>query len=555
MAALTFQIKLLSPVLAQQAVSQEPNSASTHLYLPGSMIRGCLIHRLPASVRATLTDTHHTDWKALLLDGRARFLNAYPLHAETQKRMLPIPHSWRAAEKVVSGDDGLAYDAFLGPVEVKEKSKSFRGRFITPHLVQPQVYEPSVLSSAHNASDDRNRKNAQNSTVFRYDALAEGETFVAVVVGETSDLNRLLPYIEGDVLIGGSRTGGYGRATFFNAQIGPWEEVPTISTPPQKLDEIVVTLLSNAIIRGSDGQPSATLDGVLSDKALKVVSDMSIVGGFNRTWGLPLLQDWAIEAGSVFVYPRTPKIEATLHELQVSGVGERLGEGYGRIAVDWQVQHRIHISHALRAAPPTAAPLIVDSPSHQMAKRMADRQLQKQLERQLLKLVEQSQLYRAPRPAQLSRVRLAARQSLMNRDLAPLRQHLTSLFETRSKQLKDHSTPYQDKRFEGTTSKLKPGGQQLQQARIIIASSHNDSAAGPKSLLYWLREMSGMESGSPAAAQALWQSVLTEAEPVAGVMPTLDEALVAEYTARLIDGVLKQATRATQRERKQGGQA
>ena len=122
MAALTFQIKLLSPVLAQQAVSQEPNSASTHLYLPGSMIRGCLIHRLPTSVRATLTDTHHTDWKALLLDGRARFLNAYPLHAETQKRMLPIPHSWRAAEKVVSGDDGLAYDAFLGPVEVKEKS-------------------------------------------------------------------------------------------------------------------------------------------------------------------------------------------------------------------------------------------------------------------------------------------------------------------------------------------------------------------------------------------------------------------------------------------------
>ena len=90
MKAVTYQITLLEPLLAT-TLGGDPNSAISHSYIPGSMIRGLLAKLYNAE---TTDLTGHQATRPLLFDGTVRYLNAYPT-LDGVTRTLPVPASWQ----------------------------------------------------------------------------------------------------------------------------------------------------------------------------------------------------------------------------------------------------------------------------------------------------------------------------------------------------------------------------------------------------------------------------------------------------------------------------
>ena len=73
---------------------------------------------------------------------------------------------------------------------------------------------------------------------------------------------------------------------------------------------------------------------IIGCKPLRAFQSMKIIGGFNRKWGLPLVQTPALRAGSVFVYKPGDIDKETIKKYLDKGIGERRVEGFGRIAVN-----------------------------------------------------------------------------------------------------------------------------------------------------------------------------------------------------------------------------
>ena len=226
------------------------------------------------------------------------------------------------------------------------------------------------------------------SQVYRYEALAAGQLFAGVIVAEDAgDLNLIEPWLKAVNHLGGAQTAGYGHVVVEDIERQEnWQEY----NPDSPLTErVVITLLSDLLLRDGSGNMAdapGTALGITSEP-VKAFRRLHITGGFNRKWGLPLPQGWAIEAGSVFVYSTAGLDRMALLQAAERGIGERLAEGYGRIAVDWHTQPA-QIKHPL--AKPTASSDTLPRMSVEgktLAQRMAVRRLEAHLDRSLAKQV------------------------------------------------------------------------------------------------------------------------------------------------------------------------
>jgi CRISPR-associated protein Csx10 len=287
--------------------------------------------------------------------------------------------------------------------------------------------------------------------------------------------------------------------------VNDWEEYP--SGPPFG-SRVVVTLLSDAILRGPDGQTNADLDGALSRllelpdlKAQTSFLQIKTVSGFNRKWGLPLPQTWALAAGSVAVY-RADDIDAQQLRAAVrDGIGERRAEGFGRLAVNWHTWPDLPFGKPITKADPRPR---LKASSRALAQKMARRRLERVLEQGLVSRVSQAELGACPSNAQLSRVRNAAQQAFHSRSLEALSAHLAA---------------------------LRGAKEQLANAKVNGVPMFN-----------WLEErISEMD----IEAQLLGGQSLPR---IAGVEAEIDTEMRVFYTSRLIDAVMQKAIRLNQRE-------
>jgi CRISPR-associated protein Csx10 len=230
------------------------------------------------------------------------------------------------------------------------------------------------------------------------------------------------------------------------------------------------------------------------------------VGGFNRKWGLPLVQTWAVQAGSVFVFRAQDVDAAHLRAVVASGIGERCAEGFGRIGVNWHTFPTLDWTHIERQVEEQVA---LCEASKALATQMAQRRLAAELEDGLVTLISGASISPAPQNTQLSRLRNVVRQSLVDGDLAPIDRHLDA---------------------------LKGAKKQFERARVSFQSSQTGGAC----LLDWLKER--------IAQQDVHRLLLRgrPLPPVAGVHARLTPELETQYTARLIDGLMKKAIRDNQ---------
>lgn len=547
---------LLITLLAEEpllltSLQGDPNSGVSFPYIPGSVLRGALIHRYrERHCAGGDLDLADQQTQRLFFDGTTRYLNAYLLVAPSlagsgqpvatipQPRGLPLPRTWvrrredgfhsSAAQDALSDlERAMAkeqrlkicqgYDLAATALSEQRRPLADEGVVALDGDGNPWVAEIARHINVHNQRDRPRGRGVEGSgAVFRYDALAPGQQFqAAVLCADHGDATILQNLLTPDRLwLGGSRSAGYGRTRITATSIvDSWHEVGL--PPERRLDgaTLQITLLSDLIARDANGLhstafPVAALEQILKTK-LQIKPDRSFtaaaqVGGFNRTWGLPLPQTPAIAAGSVLSFTAAAPISAAqIADLELRGIGERRAEGFGRVAVNWHPGAPVFV--ARRFAPPlvvdTTRPAKLSAASEQLARQMATRMLRRRLDAALVErlsdcIVEGDETTNT----QLSRLRIVARRALDTADLTRVQRLIAGLpAATREK---------------------------LRRTRVV-------ESGRSKRLLEWLEETIADGGHSWAA------STVT----VAGISLAASATLQREYTLRLIMAVARLAVK------------
>lgn len=506
MKAVSYQIHLLEPLLATQLGAGEENSSQSLGFIPGSLLRGALVNLYLQERKAHQQEVgdpaQDPFCRRLFFDGATRFLNAYPVD-QNGCRALPKPLSWYMEKEELECENGTIYD-FAVKARRFDGLKAIPGDFCWLYGDEAVLVKIGSSLAMHNASEERMARPRDRSTLYRYEAIAAGQVFGAVILSENADdLELLRTMVDGmEIYIGGSRSAGYGQVAFKETKIvSAWRECGQDSEHEEDL--IILTLLSDLILRDSNGHFTTDLDEIIGCKHVRAYHAVKVVGGFNRKWGLPLVQTPALQAGSVFVYPARGIDGATLRKYLAGGIGERRAEGFGRIAVNCIGQETLR-KIGLRKASLDQSIMDLSEESKELARRAAARRFKNMLDQKLLEAVDRLSIKIAPENAQLNRLREVARQAWYKEKPEIISNHLKN---------------------------IKVAGEQFERARV-----------GSKRFSTWLHD--GVEQ------EKIWNDYLEVQPPlIAGVTAEITKEIKLEYTVRLLEALLKK----TIKERSKGG--
>jgi CRISPR-associated protein Csx10 len=466
MKSIIYRITLLESTLATM-LDGDPNSAISFDFLPGSVLRGMVIMKYIRAKQGAdpkwKFDAGDPEARRLFFDGNTRFLNGYILN-EAGRRTLPTPQSWQRKK----GQDSPLRDFAI--VDLPEGDE-FQWKGVKPSLSScahpegegdleniPKVllHGPEHNIAVHTARNrrfgrampnDKIKPGERKGAVYRYDSLADRQTFeAAIVCDKDSDTGSLLPLLKGEANLGGSRSGGYSRVKIEETieEMGNWREVGG-DLDNEADGKLIVTLLSDTLIRDSKGQLGVDLNEVaaaisarLGGLPLKLHKNKTFlrgreIGGFNRKWGLPLPQGLAVQMGSVLVFDKPNATLDQLKELEIQGIGERRTEGFGRLAVNWHTKEEWEVAPRLaKRESPVPVP-INDPESKALALRIVNRMLRQRLDASLIQYANNLEnRVKGPNKSQLSRFRKVIHDALLQPPVAGrqrLRQYVNKLGE------------------------------------------------------------------------------------------------------------------------------
>ncbi|MBE9163848.1 MULTISPECIES: hypothetical protein [Microcoleaceae] len=433
MKAITLTLHTQQPILAT-SFQGDPNSDVSYSYIPGSMIRGAIIGRYMRQHHLSELDLTNEEVKRLFFDANStRYLNAYLLSYEKQsQRTLPLPLSWfKDKDAEVKEDSPITvYDFSIERGEDPENPKSVGEYFWTKKGGVVNLYKDKRRINIHNFRDRQKGRSTDNQgEIFRYDALDAGQTFQSVILCEDGDAIaiQMLLVTEPNIWLGGSQSAGYGHTKIIDAKplnLNDWNEIGVPAEDRENQEQLIITLLSDTLLRSKDGQPVA--DPILIKQAVEEVLNISLpepsnifagstlIGGFNRKWGLPLPQVPALAAGSAIVFEGLKMNESQIQQLEAQGIGERREDGFGRIAINWLQYEKFTVS----LAQPFSSSTSLKKGSRLLAEQMTQRLLEQKLEEALQKKVGYLTLQEGISNSQLSRLQSVARQGLSNGDFS-----------------------------------------------------------------------------------------------------------------------------------------
>jgi CRISPR-associated protein Csx10 len=464
MKAVTFLLHTQQPILAT-SLQGDPNSDVSYPYIPGSMIRGVLIGRYlnhlkkRNGLRETddiLDSQRFPDVTRLFFDeGKTHYLNAYPADIH-QSRTLPVPRSWYKDKGVDFSEttDEDVYDFSKIPVDEREENlspKLLKEDFCTVENNDVLFYRVKRRINIHNQRDRKKGRGTEgNGAVFSYDAIDVGQTFYAVIFCDSeADKGMIESLLElKDIWLGGSQSAGYGHTIIeLVKNDGDWYEVGIpLEKRIDRNENLTITLLSDTIVRNDCGQVVADPE-VLRDLLSKLLAvdiqfkknkyknesgeekeiedgiyaSSTIVGGFNRKWGLPLPQTPAFAAGSVFIFNKVDIDFEKIKLLEEQGIGERRVDGFGRFVANWlddeQTGYKAKLPQSEARAVNTTERLARES--LKIATNIATRIVRKNLDELLLKQVSSIELLNKDKisNSQLSRLMIVTRKALSELDI------------------------------------------------------------------------------------------------------------------------------------------
>jgi CRISPR-associated protein Csx10 len=431
MKAITLTLQTQQPILAT-SFQGDPNSDVSYPYIPGSMIRGAMIGRYMRQNQLAELDLTNKEVKRLFFDGNStRYLNAYLLSQE-KKRTLPLPLSWFKDKDAELKEDSpiTVYDFSIDRGDDPETPKSVGEYFWANKGRVVNLYKEKRRINIHNFRDRQKGRSTDNQgELFRYDALDAGQTFQSVILCEDGDAItiQMLLVTEPNIWLGGSQSAGYGHTKIIDVKpLNDWNEIGEPAENRKNNEEILkITLLSDTLLRNECGQ--AVADSMIIKQAIEEVLNISLpkpsnvfaastlIGGFNRKWGLPLPQVPVLAAGTVIVFEGIEINESQIKQLEAYGIGERREDGFGRIAVNC-LKNLLFSASLANSSDTSSWPPLKDEASRLLAEQMAQRLLEQKLEQYLQTKVGRFKLDEGISNSQLSRLQSVARQGLPNGD-------------------------------------------------------------------------------------------------------------------------------------------
>lgn len=416
MKALYYHLYLLEPALVT-ALEGDPNSAVAFDYIPGSVIRGAIIGLFMRQGHLQELDAADDATRRVFFSDKTQYLNAYPL--VNGKRSLPVPKSWH----IQKGEATPIYDFAWGSNH-PENPKGIGGfAAVTTDGVTKALAKRFI--AVHTQRDrQKGRATEDSGAIYRYDSLAAGQSFAGAIICENeSDAEWLNQFIHDavEIQIGGARSAGYGRIRFEQVALhDAWAEQASHFVKGQPL---VVTLLSDTILRNASGEYETNLTTLcdalvrrlnIESEGLGTASqaylETTLVGGFNRKWGLPLPQTAALKMGGTVVFTVHGLTRENVDRLMRWGIGERRTEGFGRIGVNIYVSPQ----YDLTSEHPTTSseqqqPIEIYT---RLPAPLARRKLQQMLDEKITEVANSVTVQSPPRSSQLNALRSVVQDAL-----------------------------------------------------------------------------------------------------------------------------------------------
>ncbi len=379
--AIRYRITLREPAILT-ALDGDPNSSVSYDFIPGSVLRGLLIGRWIAQTRADL-EVNDPLVQRYFFNGQTRFLNGYLVQQD--RRSLPTPLSWQTPK--YAPETPRLVDAFS---EISDaKMKRWEG-FFAQTAGKITIGQPTRVMNIHTQrSPEAGRATLDEGAVYRYDALAPHQTFEAVILCQSNDAASLEDLIKRThASLGGARSAGYGAAEIvYVASETGWSEFPT---PKSSSQTLTLTLASDVILRDASGHYRADLETLTQALGAGVKIEDSVqrtrlVGGFNRSWGMPLPQSPALKMGSTFILSGMTSQHIT--RLLEHGLGERCLDGFGRVMIGLPSTETLTLTQREEVEPTAASPIqwaaALKGETPVFAHRLAQQQLEQLLEQKL----------------------------------------------------------------------------------------------------------------------------------------------------------------------------
>lgn len=342
MAYLDIKITLLSPVILSANV-EDRNLTGTLGYIPATSLIGLFASKYIQKVQPK--EAHLDDkFNSWFLKGELIFNNAYISEIEDYDEidMLPTPLCLKK-EKV--GE--RIFNVLLKEVDEQLKPAPPYSNIYGNKLVSK---EPEKKINFHH-NRDRLTGHTKDEAIFNYEALLPGQVFKGKIYGDSETLKIFRDNYQESFFarLGKSRNTEYGRVQINLSEIKQTEIKAIDKQYYEERNPVLLTFISPCIILNEFGfsDPSLrSLENYLekfwgkdSFEIKKCVMKTTNIENYISVWRMKRPLETAIAAGStIMVYFKENLTyeemkNGLLHMLE-QGIGERRGEGFGRVEIN-----------------------------------------------------------------------------------------------------------------------------------------------------------------------------------------------------------------------------
>lgn len=391
MKQIKYMIETCSPILIS-ADSGNPFATSTKDYIPGINILGALAAKYLKQqglnkyfTQVKPTDKNFLDW---FVNGSTTFSNAYI--QESENSSLPIPVS----VQYLKNNEKLIYDLLYS--EPDEQTKPIGGYCIINENVIQKVKVLKNYSPHHKR--DYETGAAESGIFFNYESISYNQSFVGTISGDDRLIEDFYKYFSTlkELRIGRSKTAEYGRINItFNMPENLIMEVDDFDSN----EEISLTFLSDIIIYNKYGSATSCFqdlekylkDNISQNIEIKKTSlKVSEVENFVSVWKLKKPSEVSFLAGSCLLLKVDKKDFPKLKELQITGIGERRNEGYGKIIFGMQKFGNYEQKQIIHSRPQKPTNGNIPDKVEYITKKIAIEYLQKITAIEALKIVKET---------------------------------------------------------------------------------------------------------------------------------------------------------------------
>lgn len=317
------------------AFQRDDGNESANDFIAGSAIRGALIWKWVQK-----HGRPHLD----LLNGSLKVYPGYPL--AYGDITIPMFACYGGEKKQVKEKSGRPMDinSFLHDGK-GENQVPVSYHYVTRKQEQLYTYKTKMVDRLH--INKQVKSDQQDGKIFRYEAIAKGESFRCAIQAPETVLDEITAMLESEIFyIGGSRGSGYGRCAIESVSvtdnIEPYygENFKDLQAPKNQSNTFYVYFLTDTIIY-EEGKVRTDLSNGFIEKKLGVKAtykdgfvNIKPATTYNAMYRTNTVCYSAVSKGSILRYDYEGAIDLEkVQVIEAEGIGLRREDGFGYIKV------------------------------------------------------------------------------------------------------------------------------------------------------------------------------------------------------------------------------